>query len=67
METVELLRSQGLEDRLDTIGVERIVRTEAGWHVHLFDGWLAEHVGCGETIADAAADAIQRIQERIAA
>ena len=55
-------------------GIERIVRVpempevpRESFHVHLSDGWLAEHVGRGATVLAALEDACERVRERRAA
>ena len=63
-----------IEDLIRENGIERIVFVPASellsrdsFHVHLFDGWLAEHVGRGETVEAALEDVCRRVSERKAA
>jgi len=63
-----------IEHFMQEHGIERIVRRaptdllpEEGYHVHLLDGHLAEHIGRGATVDEATHDAIRRVRMREAA
>lgn len=63
-----------IEQSMIEHGVDRIVLVPADelcpydvFHVHLASGWLAEHIGRGETYEEALKDALERVHGREAA
>ena len=65
MNVTEWMLANGIE-RLIFVPADELVQRDS-FHVHLLDGWLADHIGRGETAEDALADAQRRITERKAA